>query len=94
MASVKLKLFANLREAAGESVVMLNGNTVMDVLSNLTGSYPALQELIFDMSTDGPKLRGYINVFLNGDNIKHMDDLSTILKDGDELGVFPPVSGG
>ena len=94
MASVKLKLFANLREAAGESVVTLNGNTVMDVLSNLTGSYPALQELIFDMSVDGPKLRGYINVFLNGDNIKHMDDLSTILKDGDELGVFPPVSGG
>jgi molybdopterin synthase sulfur carrier subunit len=33
-------------------------------------------------------------VFLNGNNIKHMESLATGIKDGDEIGVFPPVSGG
>ncbi|MEZ5334754.1 MAG: ubiquitin-like small modifier protein 1 [Methanolobus sp.] len=71
----------------------MTGETVKDVLLSLTGQYPDLQELIFETG-DEPKLCGYINVFLNGNNIKHMEGLDTILNDGDEMGVFPPVSGG
>jgi len=94
MATVKVKLFANLREIAGESSVMLSGDTVQEVLFSLTGQYPALKEMVFEKAGDEPKLRGYINVFLNGNNIKHMESLATGVKDGDEIGVFPPVSGG
>ncbi|WP_407354853.1 ubiquitin-like small modifier protein 1 [Methanolobus sp. WCC5] len=92
MASVNLKLFANLREIAQTSSLTITGDTVMDVLLSLVEQYPPLNELIFEQ--EEMKLRGYINVFLNGNNIKHMEGLDTILNDGDEMGVFPPVSGG
>lgn len=93
MASVKVKLFANLREIAQTSSLSSTGDSVKDVLLSLTEQYPALEELIFEAGDDA-KLCGYINVFLNGNNIKHMEGLDTILNDDDELGVFPPVSGG
>ncbi|MDG6242934.1 MAG: MoaD/ThiS family protein [Methanolobus sp.] len=93
MASVNLKLFANLREIAQTSSLSINGDTVSEALIALIEQYPALRELIFE-DGDNMKLRGYINVFLNGNNIKHMEGLDTILNDGDEMGVFPPVSGG
>ncbi|WP_321429332.1 ubiquitin-like small modifier protein 1 [uncultured Methanolobus sp.] len=92
MANVKVKLFANLREIAQTSSLSFTGDTVKDVLCSLTEQYPALKELIFESGDE--KLCGYINVFLNGNNIKHMEELDTILSDDDELGIFPPVSGG
>ncbi|WP_292466953.1 ubiquitin-like small modifier protein 1 [Methanolobus sp.] len=93
MANVKVKLFANLREIAQTSSLSLTGDTVKKVLLSLTEQYPSLNELIFETGEE-LKLCGYINVFLNGNNIKHMEGLDTILSDGDEMGVFPPVSGG
>lgn len=93
MANVKVKLFANLREIAQTSSLTLTGDSVKDVLFSLTEQYPPLNELIFETGED-VKLCGYINVFLNGNNIKHMEGLATVLNDDDELGVFPPVSGG
>lgn len=93
MANIKVKLFANLREIAQTSSLSLTGETVKDILFFLTEQYPGLRDLIFETGAE-PELCGYINVFLNGNNIKHMEGLDTILKDGDEMGVFPPVSGG
>ncbi len=93
MANVNVKLFANLREIAETSSLTLTGDTVKDVLLSLTEQHPPLKELIFEKGDD-LKLCGYINVFLNGNNIKHMEGLDTVLNDSDELGVFPPVSGG
>jgi molybdopterin synthase sulfur carrier subunit len=93
MANVTVKLFANLREIAQTSSLSLTGESVKDVLLSLTEQHPALKELVFEAG-DNVKLCGYINVFLNGNNIKHMEGLDTILNDDDELGIFPPVSGG
>ncbi len=93
MANVKVKLFANLREIAQASSLVLTGDTVKDILLSLTEQYPDLNELIFEDCED-MKIRGYINVFINGNNIKHMEGLDTVLSDDDEMGVFPPVSGG
>ncbi|WMW24114.1 ubiquitin-like small modifier protein 1 [Methanolobus sediminis] len=93
MANIKVKLFANLREIAQTSSLSLTGDSVKEVLFSLTEQYPALKELVFEVGDD-VKLCGYINVFLNGNNIKHMEGLDTILNDDDELGIFPPVSGG
>lgn len=94
MVNIKIKLFANLREHAGKSEIMLNGDTVMDILDSLTVQYPSLKEIIFEDNTDEPKLRGYINVFVNGNSIQHLDGFSTILEQDDEIAIFPPVSGG
>ncbi|WP_440946985.1 ubiquitin-like small modifier protein 1 [Methanosarcina sp. T3] len=97
MAEVKVKLFANLREAAGTPELLLSGEKVIDVLLSLTDKYPALKDLIFeknDEKCEKTVLCGSINILINGNNVRHLEGLETLLKDSDEIGILPPVSGG
>ncbi|HII79336.1 MAG TPA: MoaD/ThiS family protein [Methanosarcina sp.] len=97
MAEVRVKLFANLREAAGTPELLLSGEKVIDVLLSLTEKYPELKNLIFEKpgeKDESPVLCGSINILVNGNNIRHLEGLDTDLKDSDEIGILPPVSGG
>lgn len=97
MAEIKIKLFANLREAAGTSELLLSGDRALDVLLSLTEKYPLLKDLIFEKSEENneiPILCGSINVLINGNNIRHLEGLETLLSDADEVAVLPPISGG
>lgn len=97
MAEVKVKLFANLREVAGTSEMELSGESVLDVLLSLTEKYPGLKDLIFEKSEEKgevPVMCGSINVLINGNNVRHLEGLDTLLSDTDEIAVLPPVSGG
>ncbi|MHC1576287.1 MAG: ubiquitin-like small modifier protein 1 [Methanosarcinaceae archaeon] len=93
MAVTKVKLFANLRETAGATEVIVSGDHISEILEDLVTEYPALKELIFEDS-DHTELRGYINVLINGDNVQHLQGLETSVNAGDEIAIFPPVSGG
>ncbi len=97
MADVKIKLFANLREKAGTSELHLSGKKVVDVLLSLTEKYPELEDLIFekpDVESEAPIMRGSINVLINGNNVRHLEEMDTLLSEADELAILPPVSGG
>lgn len=97
MAEVKIKLFANLREKAGTSELQLSGEKVIDVLLSLTEKYPELEDLIFEKSkgeSETPVMCGSINILINGNNVRHLEGLDTLLSEADELAILPPVSGG
>lgn len=90
MAHVKVRLFAHIREIVGERELFLNSTTVNGVLDALTSMKPDLREVLFE---DGA-LRPYITVLLNGRNINEINGVQSILSEGDEVAIFPPVSGG
>ena len=89
---VKFKLFANFREAARQKEVEIpvGGKTVGDAIRALIDDHAALEPLVYQ---DG-RLKQYVNVLLNGQTVQHDKVSSTPVKDGDEIALFPPVSGG
>ncbi len=90
MGLVSVRLFANLREIVGQPQLVLEASTIHEVLTALRSEYPALQPLLCE---DG-EVRPYITILVNGKNIRDIEALATILSDGDEVAIFPPVSGG
>ena len=87
------KLFADLADVAGGKEVTVDaepGDTVGDALDALLEARPELRERVVE---DG-RLRDHVNLLRNGTNVANEDGLATELEQGDELALFPPVSGG
>lgn len=74
----------------GQTFVTAEGATVASVLADLAARYPALGAKMF---VDG-KLRQYINVFVNTEDVRFLDDLDTVVADGDSVELIVAVSGG
>jgi molybdopterin synthase sulfur carrier subunit len=89
------KLFANLAETAGRSEVEVDvepGATFGDAFEALLSEHPELEGETLD--EDG-EIRDHIRVLRNGDDPFVEDEgHDTVLEAGDELALFPPVSGG
>jgi molybdopterin synthase sulfur carrier subunit len=89
------KLFADLAEVAGDDEVAVDlaaaEPTVADALSALIEARPALEARIY---TNDGELESHLNLLRNGVNVRDDEGLSTPVDEGDELALFPPVSGG
>lgn len=91
---VQLHLPGALRPYAdGRSQVELapGGPTVEELLESLGASYPGVHHRVVD---EVGSLRPHVNVFVNGENIRHLSGLATALRDGDEVWLLPAISGG
>ena len=89
------RLFANLAEAAETRHVTVEagpGDTFGDAFDQLLETHPALEEEVLD--EDG-EIRDHIRVLRNEhDPFVRDEGVDTVLEEGDELALFPPVSGG
>ena len=92
---MELKLFADLAEIADSKIVTVDaapGDTVGEALEALFDQHPALRDRLLDADGD---LADHINILRNGTNVMtEQDGFDTVLESGDELAIFPPVSGG
>jgi sulfur-carrier protein len=79
------------RYTGGEGRVTASGATVGDLLAALDRRYPGLQAQICD--EDG-RIRRFVNVFVNGRNVRDAEGEETRLEPGDEVGVMPAMAGG
>ena len=79
------------RFTGGEGRVTASGATVGDLLDALDQRYPGLKEQICD---DDGRIRRFVNVFVNGRNVRDVDGEETALLPGDEVGVMPAMAGG
>src|SRR5580658_4981420 len=81
-----------LRQFAGkQDSVELAGTTVGEVLHSLTSQYAELRRHLYN---DEGKLRSFVNVYVNDDDIRYLDKEATALKDGDTVSIVPSIAGG
>src|SRR6267143_7153304 len=81
-----------LRQYAGkQDAVELGGRTVGEVLTELTGKYQDLRRQLYN---DEGKLRSFVNVYLNDEDIRYLKKEGTPVKDGDTISIVPSIAGG
>jgi molybdopterin synthase sulfur carrier subunit len=75
----------------GKVEVTANGETVKEAIADLVAHYPALKSKIFD---EKGTIRQHINLFVNDEDIRYLDEMDTKLTDGVLLALIPAVAGG
>ena len=89
--AVKVQVPTPMRQhTEGQTVVEAAGTTVQGVLDDLGAKFPGLTARIFDNG----QVRRFVNIYLNDEDIRYLDNLATPVKDGDELSIIPAVAGG
>jgi molybdopterin synthase sulfur carrier subunit len=88
----KVRIPAPLRKLTKElPVVDVQGKTVDEVLADLEKKYPGIKERICD---ENGQIRRFINVFVNGEDIRFKDGAKTAVADGAEISIIPAIAGG
>jgi len=76
---------------AGSEAVEGSGGTVRARVDDLEERHPGIRERICD---DQGKVRRFVNLYVNGDDIRFLQQLDTQVKDGDEIAIVPAIAGG
>ena len=74
-----------------EATVALEAGSVDALIDALEGRYPGLKARLCD---EAGKLRRFLNVYVNSEDIRFLDHQATALNDGDEVSIVPAVAGG
>jgi molybdopterin synthase sulfur carrier subunit len=90
-----IRLYATLRARANDErevdVGWRPGASIGDAIRELVARRPGLEGCILDPQGG---MVPYVSVFVDGRDIRHLDGLATLLADGHEIAIFPPVAGG
>jgi molybdopterin converting factor small subunit len=89
--ALKVQIPTPMREqTGGKAEVEVTGDTVRAALDDLVRQYPAIGPKLFDNG----KMRPYINVFLEDEDIRYLDEMDTKVTDGVIVALIPAVAGG
>jgi molybdopterin synthase sulfur carrier subunit len=89
---VTVRIPTPLRKLTNElDVVSGDGGTLIACIDSLEQQYPGLKERLCD---EGGELRRFVNVYVNGEDVRFQQGLQTPLKPGDEVSIVPAVAGG
>jgi molybdopterin converting factor small subunit len=90
--AVEVRLPTLLRvHADGAPTVSADGATIGEVFGALTEAYPGLSGQLVD---DAGQLHKFVNVYVNDDDIRYLDQLDTKVSDSDVVSILPAVAGG
>jgi len=89
---ILIRIPTPLRKLTGEQeVVEATGSTITELLADLEARHPGFLERICD---EKGNIRRFVNVFLNDEDIRFLEEGSTAVKDGDEISIVPAIAGG
>ena len=81
-----------LRARAGNRrTVVVNGSTIREIIAALDHDFPGLR---FNLCYETGELRSYVNIFLDGENIRYLDGLDTLVRNGATIHILQSVAGG
>ena len=90
--ATNIRIPTPLRKLTGEQeVVQADGSTVGDILRSLDTSFPGLKERICD---EEGNIRRFVNVYVNDEDIRFLDEQATAVREGDEISIVPAIAGG
>ena len=90
--SVRVRVPTPLRKfTQGSDEVNAQGNSVRSIVEDLEKNYPGIKDRICD---ENGKIRRFVNVYVNGDDIRFLQNLETSLKEGDHVSIVPAIAGG
>ena len=76
---------------AMQDTIEVEGSTVGELLSNMTSTYTELRKHLF---TEEGKLRNFVNIYVNDDDIRYLDKEETPVSSDDTVSIVPSVAGG
>jgi sulfur-carrier protein len=90
--AVKVMIPTPLRQFTGkQSSIECNAATVGEALGSLTGTFSELRKHLY---TEDGKIRSFVNVYLNDEDIRFLEKENTRTKDGDTISIVPSIAGG
>lgn len=90
--SISVKVPTILRTyTAGSAEVTVTGDTLADAIADLDAQYPGIGARVLD---DDGKLRRFVNVYVNDDDVRFLEDLATPTPAGTSVSIIPAVAGG
>ncbi|MBI2856300.1 MAG: MoaD/ThiS family protein [Chloroflexi bacterium] len=90
--SVEVRIPTPLRRVTnGNDKASVEGGTLSRVIDSLESQYPGIKERLCDESGD---LRHFVNIYINGEDVRFLQGLETSTKTGDEISIVPAVAGG
>ena len=89
--SIRIHIPTPMRQHTdGQAVVDVSGTTVQSALDDLGRKFPAVTQRVFENG----QVRRFVNVYVNDEDIRYLDNLATAVKDGDDVSIIPAVAGG
>jgi sulfur-carrier protein len=90
--ATSIRIPAPLRKLTNEQeLVEAAGTNIGEILADLDKNFPGLKERICDESGN---VRRFVNIFINDEDIRFLDEKATAVKDGDEISIVPAIAGG
>ena len=90
--NIQVRIPAPLRKLThDQEVVPAEGSTIGEILLNLDKAFPGLIERICD---EQGNVRRFVNIFVNDEDIRFLEEKATTVKDGDEISIVPAIAGG
>ena len=90
--SVVVRIPTPLRRVTnGQEKASVEGGTLVQIIDSLETQYPGIRERLCDEKGD---LRHFVNIYINGEDVRFLQGLKTKTKSGDEVSIVPAVAGG
>jgi MoaD family protein len=88
----KIHIPTPLRQYVGkQAAVEVSASTVGEAMNALVAEHPDLRKHLY---TEDGKLRAFVNLYLNDEDIRYLQKEATALKDGDQISIVPSIAGG